>query len=137
MSYDDMLSWSLFYTSLFEMKKSPMVDVFDPDGLVRSQVVETADGSLRVTLNGADTHRTLAGSFLAESFGASVQHLALACDDIFSTLEKMIAHGFETLPMPANYYDDLSARFDLPVGCLLYTSPSPRDLSTSRMPSSA
>ena len=25
----------------------------------------------------------------------------------------------------------------LPIGCLLYTSPSPRDLSTSRMPSSA
>ncbi len=118
MSYDDMLSWSLFYTSLFEMKKSPMVDVFDPDGLVRSQVVETADGSLRVTLNGADTHRTLAGSFLAESFGASVQHLALACNDIFSTLEKMIEHGFETLPMPSNYYDDLGARFDLPAGLL-------------------
>ena len=118
MSYDDMLSWSLFYTSLFEMKKSPMVDVFDPDGLVRSQVVETADGSLRITLNGADTHRTLAGSFLAESFGASVQHLALACDNIFTTLEKMIEHGFETLPMPANYYDDLSARFDLPADLL-------------------
>ena len=85
---------------------------------MRSQVVETADGSLRVTLNGADTHRTLAGSFLAESFGASVQHLALACDDIFTTLEKMIEHGFETLPMPSNYYDDLSARFDLPAGLL-------------------
>ena len=27
--------------------------------------------------------------------------------------------------------------FDLASGCLLYTSPSPRDLSTSRMPSSA
>ena len=26
---------------------------------------------------------------------------------------------------------------ELPDGCLLYTSPSPRDLSTSRMPSSA
>ena len=25
----------------------------------------------------------------------------------------------------------------IPKGCLLYTSPSPRDLSTSRMPSSA
>ena len=118
MNYDDMLSWSLFYTSLFDMKKSPMVDVFDPDGLVRSQVVETADGALRVTLNGADTHRTLAGSFLAESFGASVQHLALACDNIFTTLEKMIEHGFETLPMPANYYDDLGARFDLSAGLL-------------------
>ena len=26
---------------------------------------------------------------------------------------------------------------DVPIACLLYTSPSPRDLSTSRMPSSA
>ena len=26
---------------------------------------------------------------------------------------------------------------DDPIACLLYTSPSPRDLSTSRMPSSA
>ena len=32
----------------------------------------------------------------------------------------------------------LSRKSDgLPTGCLLYTSPSPRDLSTSRMPSSA
>ena len=28
-------------------------------------------------------------------------------------------------------------RNDLPEGCLLYTSPSPRDISGSRMPSSA
>ena len=28
-------------------------------------------------------------------------------------------------------------KIDAPTGCLLYTSPSPRDLSTSRMPSSA
>ena len=28
-------------------------------------------------------------------------------------------------------------RYEGPKGCLLYTSPSPRDLSTSRMPSSA
>ena len=30
----------------------------------------------------------------------------------------MIEHGFATLPMPSNYYDDLSARFDLPAGLL-------------------
>ena len=28
-------------------------------------------------------------------------------------------------------------KINLPLNCLLYTSPSPRDLSTSRMPSSA
>ena len=34
----------------------------------------------------------------------------------------------------AKYYEAL---FAVPWACLLYTSPSPRDISTSRMPSSA
>ncbi len=118
MSYEDMLSWTLFYSAIFDVRKSPMVDVIDPDGLVRSQVVESRDGQLRITLNGADTHRTLAGRFLSESFGASVQHIALATDDIFETAKKLEGTGFEPLPISANYYDDLAARFDFPAGLL-------------------
>ncbi|PRY76325.1 4-hydroxyphenylpyruvate dioxygenase [Yoonia maritima] len=113
MSYDEMLSWSLFYTSLFSMGKSPMFDVVDPDGLVRSQALETKDGSFRITLNGAETHRTMAGNFLADSFGASVQHIALATDDIFATRDAMAECGFKPLPMSDNYYADLAARFTL------------------------
>ena len=118
MSYDDMLSWSLFYTTLFDMCKAPMVDVIDPDGLVRSQAVETPDGAVKITLNGADTHRTLAGAFLADTFGASVQHIAFATDDIFATLDELKTRGFQSLPITANYYDDLVARFDLAHGPL-------------------
>ncbi len=118
MTYDEMLSWTLFYTTLLDMRKSPMVDVIDPDGLVRSQVVEAPDGALRVTLNGADTYRTLAGAFLEESFGAPVQHIALATDNIFATLDLLRARGFSPLPIPQNYFDDLAARFDFPEGLL-------------------
>ncbi len=114
MSYDEMLSWTLFYGSLFDLQKSAMADVFDPDGLVRSQIMAAPDGALRLTLNGADSHRTLAGNFLAQTLGASVQHLAMATPDIFATLENLRAKGFETLPIPQNYYDDLAARFDVP-----------------------
>ncbi|MDE4176287.1 TIM barrel protein [Phaeobacter sp. PT47_59] len=113
MSYEDMLSWTLFYTALFDMQKSPMVDVIDPDGIVRSQVVENAEGALRVTLNGAETHRTLAGEFLTKSFGTAFQHIALQCDDIFETAAALEKIGFDSLPMPENYYADLAARFDL------------------------
>lgn len=113
MSYDEMLSWSLFYTTLFEMQKSAMVDVVDPDGLVRSQAIETPDGAFRITLNGAETHRTMAGGFLADSFGASVQHIAIATDDIFATSAALADRGFRPLPMSDNYYADLVARFDL------------------------
>ncbi|NDW34177.1 bifunctional sugar phosphate isomerase/epimerase/4-hydroxyphenylpyruvate dioxygenase family protein [Salipiger sp. PrR007] len=113
MTYDEMLSWSLFYSSLLGMEKAPMVDVIDPDGLVRSQALAAPDGDFRITLNGAETHRTVAGSFLAESFGAPVQHIAFATDDMFATAEALSAAGFAALPIPANYYGDLASRFEL------------------------
>ncbi|CAM9965268.1 unnamed protein product, partial [Chrysoparadoxa australica] len=113
MSYDEMLSWSLFYTTIFDMQRSVMTDVIDPDGLVRSQAIHAPDGRARITLNGAETHRTLAGGFLAGSFGGAVQHVAFASDDILSTARDMAALGFQPLPMPTNYYKDLKARFAL------------------------
>lgn len=113
MTYDQMLSWSLFYTTLFDMKKAPMVDVVDPDGLVRSQAIATPTGNLRITLNGAETRRTLAGSFLAEGAGGTVQHIALATDDIFATAKALRERGFAALQLSPNYFDDLAARFEL------------------------
>ncbi len=113
MTYDEMLSWSLFYTTLFDMEKAPMVDVIDPDGLVRSRAISTPGGAFRITLNGAETHRTLAGSFLIEGFGGSVQHIALATDDIFATAAALRDRGFAALRMSPNYFEDLAARFDI------------------------
>ncbi|MBD3763593.1 MAG: sugar phosphate isomerase/epimerase and 4-hydroxyphenylpyruvate domain-containing protein [Rhodobacterales bacterium] len=111
MPYDEMLGWALFYTAIFDGAKAPMVDVIDPDGLVRSQAVQS--GGLRVTLNGAEARRTLAGRFVADSFGAAVQHIALATDDIFATAADLARRGFPVLPIGANYYDDVEARFGL------------------------
>lgn len=111
MPYDEMLSWALFYTSLFDARNAPVVDVADPDGLVRSQAIRT--GGFRVTLNGADARRTLAGRFMTETFGAATQHIAFVCNDIFAAAAGLAERGFVPLPIGANYYDDLEARFDL------------------------
>lgn len=111
MAYDEMLSWALFYAAIFDARKAPMVDVADPDGLVRSQAVQS--GGLRITLNGAEARRTLAGRFVEETFGASVQHIAFASADIFQTAESLAARGFPVLQIGDNYYDDVEARFGL------------------------
>ena len=114
MNYEEMLTWLLFYTSIFRTRKLPMVDVVDPGGLVRSQVIESDDGEhLRLTLNGAENRKTLAGHFIAESFGSSVQHLAFATPDIFRSAARLRETGFAPLQISANYYDDLEARFGL------------------------
>ncbi len=113
MSYDEMLTWSLFHTSLFNTSKRPVVDVIDPGGIVRSQVIESPDARLRITLNGADTNRTLAGHFVDGRLGSAVQHVAFATKDIFKTVKRLRGLGFDALPIPSNYYDDLEARFGL------------------------
>lgn len=113
MNYEEMLTWILFYTSIFATRKTPMVDIVDPAGLVRSQVIENESGSLRITLNGAENRRTLAGRFIAESFGSAVQHLAFATDDMFATVAALRRNGFRPLAISPNYYDDIEARFGL------------------------
>ncbi len=113
MSHEDMSSWLLFYVSLLKATKTPLVDVIDPAGIVRSQVVEGLDKKLRLTLNGAENRRTLAGQFLAETFGSGLQHMALATDDIFATVEKLAGNGFAPLAISPNYFDDVEARFGL------------------------
>jgi len=113
MHYEEMLSWLLFYTSLFDVRKTPQVDITDPGGIVRSQVVQTADGSLRIALNASQSARTQSSLFLNEYFGSGVQHIAFATGDIVATAARLKANGVETLSIPENYYDDLAARTDL------------------------
>jgi 4-hydroxyphenylpyruvate dioxygenase len=113
MKYEEMLSWTLFYTSLFETGKVAMVDVVDPAGLVRSQAIENQDGSLRITLNGAESQNTLAGHFVAQTTGSTVQHIAFASEDIFATADRLADKGFSALVLSPNYWDDLEARFGL------------------------
>ena len=88
MHYEEMLSWLLFYNSLLDVTKTPQLDVIDPGGIVRSQVVQTADGSLRIALNASQSQQTLSSRFLTHYFGSGVQHIALATADIVATVQQ-------------------------------------------------
>jgi 4-hydroxyphenylpyruvate dioxygenase len=113
MHYEEMLTWVLFYTSLLDLVKTPEQDVFDPGGLVKSLVVQSPDGALRIALNASQSARTQSSRFLNEAFGSGVQHIALATDDIAATVDRLAANGVALLPIPENYYDDLEAKTDL------------------------
>jgi 4-hydroxyphenylpyruvate dioxygenase len=64
MHYEEMLTWLLFYTSLFDVQKTAVQTVIDPGGVVQSQAVETRDGSLRLVLNASQSRHTLSSRFL-------------------------------------------------------------------------
>ena len=112
-AHDEFLSWLLYWSSLFGLTKTVEQDIFDPSGVVQSQVVESPDGAFRMTLNGTDSARTLAAHFLENALGGGIQHLALTTSDIFASADAMLAAGAEILPIAGNYYDDIAARFGM------------------------
>jgi 4-hydroxyphenylpyruvate dioxygenase len=93
MHYEEMLTWVLFYTSLLDLRKTGEQDVLDPGGLVKSQVVQSPDGALRIALNASQSARTQSSRFLTEAFGSGVQHIALATDDMAATVARLEANG--------------------------------------------
>jgi 4-hydroxyphenylpyruvate dioxygenase len=117
MCYEEMLTWLLFYASLFDGRKLPSQTVLDPHGVVQSQVIESglddAAGGLRLAMNGAQGHQTMSARFVTDFFGSGVQHIAFASADLRSTVRAIAAAGVQMLKVPGNYYDDLRARGDL------------------------
>lgn len=113
MQYEEFLSWLLFYTALFAMTKTPQLEIADPMGIVYSQAVETPGRGVRFTLNGSMAANSLSTRFIHNYFGAGVQHIAFATDDVFGAAERAQAAGLPMLEIGPNYYADIEARFGL------------------------
>ncbi|WP_346036525.1 bifunctional sugar phosphate isomerase/epimerase/4-hydroxyphenylpyruvate dioxygenase family protein [Brevibacterium picturae] len=105
----------LFYTSLLALHAEPSQDVPSPSGLVRSQVMSSTDGSVRMPLNvSPQPHaEAVAGRGIGSVVEAYPEHVAVACEDIFHAAATALSRGLDFLPVPQNYYEDLDSRFDL------------------------
>ena len=91
----------LFYTSVLGLEKPTVTEAAGPQGLVRSQVMRSASGAVRISLNVAPV-------------GVShPEHIALACTDVVAVARRARERGLAPVPVPDNYYDDLRARFGL------------------------
>ena len=98
---------TLFHRSVLGLHAQESVDVADPYGLMRSRAVTNADGRVRIALSvgAAPTDDTV-----------HAQHLALATDDVVAAARRFREAGGRLLPIPANYYDDLAARYEFADG---------------------
>jgi 4-hydroxyphenylpyruvate dioxygenase len=108
-----MASHVLFWRALFGLVPQPQLDTADPYGLVHSRALVSPDGKLRMVLNASEGRGTLTGRFVSAFAGAGVHHVALATPDILHTAQELEVLHAPLLPMPVNYYDDLSARWAL------------------------
>ncbi|QTX03538.1 bifunctional sugar phosphate isomerase/epimerase/4-hydroxyphenylpyruvate dioxygenase family protein [Agromyces archimandritae] len=92
----------LFMTSAVGLDAEPPADVPGPQGLVRSQVMRSRDGIVRLPMNLAPPTAPMPS-----------RHIAIRTGDVIGVARAARARGLDFLPVPDNYYDDLAARFAL------------------------
>jgi 4-hydroxyphenylpyruvate dioxygenase len=98
----------LFHRAVLGLRPHESVDLADPYGLLRSRALSDDTAGLRLVLN-------LAPDPEAQD-GTRAQHVALATGDIIAGGLRLVAAGAELLKIPANYYDDLDARYEFAPG---------------------
>ena len=109
-------SWVLFYRAILGLVPDDVWMLPDPHGLVRSRALANATRSVRFPLNISASRNTVTARSVATFAGAGVHHVAFRSDDIFAAVARCRASGLPLLSVPANYYDDLAARYDLAPG---------------------
>ncbi|MEU0494191.1 TIM barrel protein [Mycobacterium sp. NPDC006124] len=92
----------LFLTSVFDLTADAPTEVAGPRGLVRSQVMRTDDGAIRLPLNVAPQVLETADM---------PQHVAFACADVVAFARRARSRGLRFLAVPDNYYDYVAGRF--------------------------
>jgi 4-hydroxyphenylpyruvate dioxygenase len=104
-------TWVLFTRAVLGLTAGDSLDVAAPSGLMRGVGVSNDTRSVRMFLKasvvpsaGASRHSD------AASNGAVIDSIALGCDDIFATVERLRSKGVSFIPISGNYYDDLIAR---------------------------
>ncbi|MDK1327678.1 sugar phosphate isomerase/epimerase and 4-hydroxyphenylpyruvate domain-containing protein [Arthrobacter sp. zg-Y1143] len=96
----------LFYEATLSLSAAGAQEVPSPMGLVRSQVMRSTAGGVRLALN-------IAPLAVESEPGGYPQHIAFACTDLVAVARQAAGRGLRFLPVPANYYEDLAARFRL------------------------
>ncbi len=113
--WDEMNKWCEFYGKV--MGFAQIISFDDKDisteyTALMSKVMSNGNGRIKFPINepAEGRKKSQIEEYLDFYNGAGVQHIAVATDDIVSTVTAMRDRGVEFLYVPENYYDDLLER---------------------------
>jgi len=98
----------LFYRSVLGMSEDEAGEFAAPFGLIRTLAIRNDDRRVRISLSVPVLRR---GDWAPAV--PHPQHVTFTSSDLLRTAKALSRSGVPTLPIPANYYDDLECRTDL------------------------
>jgi 4-hydroxyphenylpyruvate dioxygenase len=105
-----MKEWADFYERLFNFKE---VRYFDIEGKLtglKSKAMTSPCGKIRIPINESQDDKSQIEEYLREYKGEGIQHIALATDDIYRTVDVLQARGVAFQDTPETYYEGIAQR---------------------------
>ena len=106
----EMRTWSGFYGRVFGFTEQKYFDIKGQATGLFSQAMIAPDKMIRIPLNESQDDSSQIEEFIRQYNGEGIQHLALATDDIYGTVEKLRARGVEFQDTIETYFELIDQR---------------------------
>ncbi|HEV2098586.1 MAG TPA: 4-hydroxyphenylpyruvate dioxygenase, partial [Stellaceae bacterium] len=105
-----MEQWAQFYERLFNFREIRYFDIEGKLTGLRSKAMTSPDGKIRIPINESADDKSQIAEYLAAYHGEGIQHIALATNDIFATIEALRACEVSFMSVPDPYYEAVDTR---------------------------
>jgi 4-hydroxyphenylpyruvate dioxygenase len=102
--------WAGFYERLFNFHEIRFFDIQGERTGLKSRAMTSPCGKIRIPINEPSDDKSQIQEYLEAYQGEGIQHIALASDDIYATVEKLAANGISFMDVPDTYYEAVDAR---------------------------
>ncbi len=102
--------WAEFYERLFNFREIRYFDIEGQLTGLRSKAMTSPDGRIRIPINESADDKSQIAEYLAAYHGEGIQHIALAADDIYASVEALQARGITFMSVPDTYYEAVDTR---------------------------
>ena len=106
----DMAQWADYYERIFGFREIRYFDIKGKTTGLFSKAMTAPDDKIRIPLNESQDENSQIEEFLHAYNGEGIQHIALATDDIFKTVDQLKANGIAFQDSPETYFDLIDKR---------------------------
>jgi 4-hydroxyphenylpyruvate dioxygenase len=102
--------WAEFYERLFNFREIRYFDIEGKLTGLRSKAMTSPDGRIRIPINESADDKSQIAEYLEAYHGEGIQHIALATDDIYASVEALRAREISFMSVPDTYYEAIDTR---------------------------
>ena len=102
--------WANYYERIFNFRQIRYFDIEGQATGLFSKAMTAPDDKIRIPLNESQDEHSQIEEFIKDYKGEGIQHLALATDDIFATVDTLRANGIRFQTTPQTYFDLIDKR---------------------------